>query len=330
MSFIINEEMPLIVQNYALYLRNIKGRGSKTVNEYCLDIRTLLRYIKKSRGLANDVYDMRNVSVRNIDIDFIRTITTTEIFEFMNYVADERNNMASTRQRKTSSLKGFFAYLNVHEKLLAEDPTENLTPPKKKKTLPKFLTLDQCHELLDAVDGPDKERDFCIITIFLNCGLRLTELVSINIDDLVYTSKSNYIIINGKGEKERIVYLNEACIEAIAVYMAVRPKDGLKGTDRNALFISKQHKRISVKTVQFIVKKNLDKIGLGNAGYSVHKLRHTAATLMYQYGKVDIKVLQDILGHENLGTTQIYTHTSSEMMKNASESNPLSTVKPNK
>ena len=322
MSFSIKAEMPFIVQQYALYLRNIRGLSAHTVDEYCMDLRTFFRFIKRDRGLSGAEKNMEAISVNDVDLDLIRSITTLDIFEFMNFVADSRNNMSSTRQRKSSSLKSFFKYLTVHEKLLMENPTENLTPPKKKKSLPHFLSLEQSIELLNAVEGPDKERDYCILVLFLNCGMRLSELVGINISDVLHNNST--IRILGKGNKERIVYLNQACLEAIESYLKVRPKDGVK--DRNALFLSNRKTRISPKTVQFIVKKYLDKIGLSGPGYSVHKLRHTAATLMYRHGHVDIRVLQDILGHENLGTTEIYTHTSSTQMEDAANANPLSKV----
>ncbi len=326
MSFSIKDEMPYIVQEYAMYLRNIKGLSGKTVNEYCMDLRTFFRFMKRSRGLTEPDRLWEDISVQDIDVDFLRTVKTYDIFEFMNFVADDRNNMSSTRQRKSSTLKSFFKYLTVHEKLLEENPTENLTPPKKKKALPHFLSLEQSIELLNAVDGPDQERDRCILTLFLNCGMRLSELVSINISDVLHNNSTLRIL--GKGNKERIVYLNQACMTSIEAYLAVRPKDGV--IDRNALFLSNRRTRISPKTVQFLVKKYLDKIGLGGPGYSVHKLRHTAATLMYRYGDVDIRVLQDILGHANLGTTEIYTHTSSNQMEAAINANPLARMTPKK
>ena len=188
--------------------------------------------------------------------------------------------------------------------------------------MPKYLTLEQSLELLNAVDGKFKERDYCILTIFLNCGLRLAELVSLNMSSI---RSDNTMVVTGKGNKERVVYLNEACIAALNSWRSVRPNDGLK--DRDALFISGHHNRISRESVQKMVQKYLRKIGLEAQGYSCHKLRHTAATLMYQHGEVDIRVLKDVLGHENLGTTQIYTHISSEQLKNASDKNPLANVK---
>ena len=321
MAFSIKDEMSSTVQQYAMYLRNIKGLSPKTAEQYCLDLRTFFRYIKINLGLVDKNTPVEKISVQDIELDIIKRISAYQIFEFMNYAADERNNIGSTRQRKSSVLKSFFKYL-VHEGLIEEDPTESLTPPKSKKALPHFLSLEQSIELLNAVDGSDQERDRCIIILFLNCGMRLSELVGINISDIVRNNDTLRIL--GKGNKERIVYLNEACLEAIDSYLKVRPKDGV--IDRNALFLSARKQRISPKTVQFIVKKYLKRIGLGGPGYSVHKLRHTAATLMYRYGDVDIRVLQDILGHENLGTTEIYTHTSSEQMENAINSNPLAKI----
>ena len=323
MSFSIKLEMSPLVQQYAMYLRNIKGLSAKTVDEYCMDLRTLFRFLKNNWGLEQPGVPLEEIPVHDVGLEFVSRIKTYDVFEFMNFVADERNNMSSTRQRKSSSLKSFFKYLTIHENLLQENPTENLTPPKKKKALPHFLSLEQSIELLQAVEGPDAERDRCILTLFLNCGMRLAELVSINISDVLYNNSTLRII--GKGNKERIVYLNQACLDSINSYLAVRPKDGV--IDCNALFLSNRKTRISPKTVQAMVKKYLDKIGLSGPGYSVHKLRHTAATLMYRYGDVDIRVLQDILGHANLGTTEIYPHTSSSQMEDAINANPLAKVK---
>ena len=202
-----------------------------------------------------------------------------------------------------------------------------LETPKLKKSQPKYLTLDESLKLLGSVDGKHKERDYCILVLFLNCGLRLSELVSINYNDI---RDNNTITITGKGNKQRTIYLNDACMDAIKNYIAVRPKDGLKEKDKDALFLSSRLQRISPKTVQHIVYEYLDKAGLGNRGFSAHKLRHTAATLMYQHGHVDVLVLKDILGHENLGTTEIYTHIVDEQLRKASEANPLAEVRASK
>ena len=315
-------EMPYIVKQYITYQRNVKGRAAKTLNEYCLDLRTFFRFMKKHKMLVSDSVPFDEIRIIDIDEEFIKSISNFDIYEFMNYSADERNNIASTRQRKTSAIKGFFKYLTVHEGLIKENPAENLSAPKKRKSLPKFLTLEQSLELLKAVEGPNKERDYCILTILLNCGLRLSELVGINYTSII--RNNNTLRVVGKGNKERIVYLNESCLTAVDEYIKVRPKDAVK--DKNALFLSNRLTRISPKTVQHLVYFYLEKIGLSGAGYSVHKLRHTAATLMHQNG-VDIRVLQDILGHENLGTTEIYTHIVNKQMEEAVNKNPLSKVK---
>lgn len=319
------KEAPNIIKEFLGYLQTIKGKSSKTVDEYYIDLRTFFRYIKISRNLVDSNTPFEKINISDVDIKLIETITLTDIFEYMNYLMDKRKNGASTRSRKSSSLRTFFKYLTNKTGKLKSNPLLELENPKLKSSLPKYLTLEQSIELLNSIDGDFKERDYCIITLFLNCGMRLSELVGINLSDI---KNDNTLRITGKGNKERMIYLNNACISSIENYKKVRLVDGV--IDKNALFISKQKKRISPKTVQYIVNKYLKKIGLNNQGYSVHKLRHTAATLMYQYGKVDIRILKDILGHENLGTTQIYTHISSEQMKQASIANPLSKESRNK
>lgn len=313
-------EAPPILREFLGYIGTIKGKSPKTVEEYYLDLRTFFRYIKKSRGLVPPETDFEAVGIADIDLDLIKTIDLTQVFEYMNFLSTERKNGADTRSRKVASLRSFFRYLTAKTGKLKTNPVEELETPKLKKSLPKFLTLEQSIELLSAAEGA---RDYCILVLFLNCGMRLSELVGLNLSDI--RLREGTMKITGKGNKERIVYLNDACLAALRSYLAVRPKDGL--LDRNALFISKQRKRISPKTVQYLVKKYLGRIGLGGRGYSVHKLRHTAATLMYQQGHVDIRVLKDILGHQNLGTTEIYTHVSSEQMARAAQANPLAKIR---
>lgn len=314
---------PEIIRDFLGYLQVVKGKSPNTVWEYYLDLRTFFRYLKQKRGLTPSDIPFSEIDIQDIDLDFIRKVTLTEVYEYMNFLTEVRGNKAAARSRKVSSLRTYFKYLTNKVTKLEKNPIEELETPKQKKSLPKYLTLEQCLELLADVNGPYAERDYCILTLFLNCGMRLSELVGLNLTDVQKGSDSLRIV--GKGNKERIVYLNDACKDAINRYMRVRPADHL--TDRNALFISRQRKRISPKTVQALVKKYLGDIGLNGPGYSVHKLRHTAATLMYQHGHVDIRVLKEILGHENLGTTEIYTHLSSEQMENAAQSNPLSKVK---
>ncbi len=312
-----------IIRDYLLYMQTVKGKSPKTVDEYFSDIRTFFRFIKINRGIVNSTTPFDEIRVDDINLEIIRTITLQDAYEFMNYLMRDRNNNASTRSRKTSSLKSFFNYLTVKKHLLDNDPVKELETPKRKKSLPKYLTLEQSIELLNSVDGKYKERDYCILTLFLNCGLRLSELVGLNVTDIRPDGTARIL---GKGNKERIIYLNNACVTAVTEYLKIRPMDGVK--DRNALFISSHLKRMSPKTVQALVYKYLEKIGLDSQGYSCHKLRHTAATLMYQHGNVDIRVLKEILGHENLGTTEIYTHLNTQQMENAANSTPLSKMQP--
>jgi site-specific recombinase XerD len=268
---------------------------------------------------------MEEINILDIDINQIRTVKLLDVFEYMNYLVSERKNMASTRSRKVSSLKSFFKFLTNKAQQLDINPMEELETPKKKKSLPIFLTLEQSKLLLNIVDqygGSNRERDYCIITLFLNCGMRLSELVGVNINDI---RLDGTLKITGKGDKERIIYVNDACKTAIDRYLNIRLN--YKAKDKNAMFISRNNNRISPKTVQFLLNKYLTLSGLQGQGFSVHKLRHTAATLMYQYGDVDIRILKDILGHENLGTTEIYTHLSDKQMQDAVKSNPLSDIK---
>jgi len=313
-------ELPIVVRDYITYLQTIKSRSSATVNEYYTDLRTFFRFLKVKRKLVDSKIDFEQIKLDDIDIDFIKTVTLADAYEFLVFCKSERDNNDKTRARKCSSLRSFFNYLTNKCQLLEINPMLQLELPKTKKSLPKYLTLDQSLDLLNSVDGEYKERDFCILTLFLNCGFRLSELCGLNINDI---HSDNTIRVVGKGNKERIVYFNDACLDAINAYLRVRPVDGVPAEHKRALFLSRLKRRISNKTVQHIVYKSLEKIGLSEQGYSVHKLRHTAATLMYQYGNVDIRVLKDILGHENLGTTQIYTHLSNEQIKNAVEANPL-------
>ncbi|WP_411676797.1 tyrosine recombinase XerC [Caproicibacter sp.] len=316
-------EAPPVVREFLGYIGTIRGKSPKTVEEYYLDLRTFFRYIKLQRGLVPPGTKFEKIKISDVTIDLVKTIDLTQVFEYMNYLSSERSNSSATRSRKVSSLRSFFKYLTNKAGKLENNPVKELETPKTKKSLPKYLSLEQSLELLSKVEGKTRERDYCILVLFLNCGMRLSELVGLNLTDL--HEGNSTVKITGKGNKERIVYLNEACHDAIKRYLAVRPREGL--IDKNALFISGQRKRISPKTVQYLVKKYLSEIDLGGPGYSVHKLRHTAATLMYQHGHVDIRVLKDILGHENLSTTEIYTHLSNEQMETAAQANPLSHVK---
>ena len=315
------DEASKTVRGFLVYMETIRGKSPRTVNEYAIDLRTFFRFIKKRRNLCEDTEEFEDIAVYDVDVSLISSVSLEDIYEYLLYITNERHNNASTRSRKVSSLRTFYKYCCNKINIVKENPTRNLEAPKKKKSLPKYLSLEESIDLLSNIDGSYQERNYCILTLFLNCALRLSELVGIDLNDI----HNDYLRVTGKGNKERNIYLNKACVDAIERYKAVRPAEGLK--DKNAFFISRLGKRISPKTVQWIVKKYLAEAGLNGKGYSVHKLRHTAATLMYQQGGVDIRVLQEILGHENLSTTEIYTHLSSKQTKQAIESSPLANFK---
>ena len=318
-----------VVERFLRYKRVIQGRSKKTVDEYGLDLRTFFRYLISAReGSVPEEEEFEKISIACVDDEFVRSVTTLEILEFMAFCANERGNNAAARSRKLSAIKSFFKYLTVSEKLLPQNPANDIESPKKKKSLPKFLSLEESLALLQSVlDDPEsktKERDYCILTLSLNCGMRLSELVGINLSDVDRELRSLRVV--GKGNKERIVYLNDACRDAMKNYLRVRGKD-VEIKDKNAFFLSSRHQRISVKTVQWMAYKYFSAAGLDYKQYSVHKLRHTAATLMYQEGGVDVLTLKEILGHEQLNTTQIYTHASNKLMEDAMQHNPLAEVK---
>lgn len=315
---------PSCIFEYLNYNSIIKNRSDLTVNEYANDLFTFFRFLKQLRGLVPEETPFEEIEIKDLTIDLISSVTLNDAYMFLVYCKDDRDNNEKTRARKATTLRMFYKYLTVQKRLLKENPLQELDSPKIKKSLPKYLTLDESLRLLNAVDGKFKERDFCIITLFLNCGMRLSELVSLNLSDI---RSNNTMVVTGKGNKERTIYLNDACIDAINAYLPFRPVDGVKAKDKDALFISRQKGRISPKTVQFIVKSTLEKAGLQDRDLSTHKLRHTAATLMYQHGNVDVLAIKEMLGHESLSTTQIYTHIMDEQLQKAAAANPLSTVK---
>lgn len=331
MAYSVNlDEFSPIIREFAAYKSAIQNCSKKTVDEYLLDLRTFFRFlIAKDLGISPESEEFTEISILSVDIEYIKKITTERIYDFMLYAGNVRDNMWASRARKLSAIKGLFKFLTVKRGYLDENPVANIEAPKPKKTLPKFLSLDEALTLIETVrnDVASKTRlrDLCIITLFLNCGMRLNELVGININDV----EKNYehVRVVGKGAKERIIYLNDACRTVLCEYIEnVRMTEKYRGVTDKALFLSNREKRISDKMVQSMVYKYLDMSGLGSKNYSVHKLRHTAATLMYQTGNVDIRVLKDILGHEQLSTTQIYTHVNDKQMMMAMTQNPLANV----
>lgn len=316
-------EIPLILEDYLNYLETIKGVSPTTVKEYFLDLRTFFRFLKIRYKLVNSSTPFNEIEIKDIDIDIIKKINLQDLHAFISYVDKNRNNGNYSKSRKIASLKSFFSYLYSKVNLLEKNPAENLEFPKRDTRHPVHLTLEESQLLLNTVLKNKNElyrkRDYAIITLFLNCGLRLSELASIDINKI----KNDTLTVIGKGNKERTIYLNDSCIEAINSYLEVRPKDAI---DKDALFISKRKLRLSNRAIQHLIKKYLSQSGLDTSIYSAHKLRHTAATLMYKYGDVDIRALQAILGHENVSTTQIYTHIDDERLRKAVRSNPLANI----
>lgn len=310
-------DIPVFLKDFLIYIEVIQGKSKATANEYLRDLRTFFRYIKCKFNFAS-FDDFENIPIYDVTIELLEKIDLSFLYEYMYYVSSQRKNSANARARKVSSLKSFFKYLTSKANLLSDNPAKNLDAPKIPAQLPKYLTLDESLRLLDGVNGEFEIRNYCILTLFLNCGLRVSELTGINISSI---TDDKFTVI-GKGNKERTIYLNQACRTAIDEYLKVRPHEGV--IDRDALFLSKRKTRISVKMVQIVVKNALEAAGLDTKMYSAHKLRHTAATLLYKHGHVDVRALQEILGHKHLSTTQIYTHVSNDQLRDAILKNPLS------
>ena len=321
-------DCPQVLREFLVYHETIKGQSPRTIAEYYLDLRVFLRFMKLMRGEMPVRTRLDDIPIRDIDLNFISQITTADIFDFLSYLANDRNAnpdspsseygiSAGARARKLSAIKSFYKYLTVRTKQLQDNPVADLEYPKLRKSLPKYLTLEQSAALLQSVSGANEKRDYAILMLFLNCGIRRSELVGLNLTD-VYEDR---IRVVGKGNKERFVYFGAACRKAIDAYLDERNKIIL--SDNRALFGSRDHNRISVSAVHRLVKKAMLQAGLDSTQFSAHKLRHTAATMMLS-GGVDVKTVQEVLGHENLNTTQIYTHIENTELKIAAEANPLS------
>lgn len=323
------EKNPSFVNSFLDYSITILNKSPNSIKEYNYDLTMFLKFIKMHFKMTKET-DFKNIEIDDITINTIKKIKLDDIHSFLAYLTNNFNSKAATRARKVSTIRIFFDYLCQNVNLLEINPAQNLKTPKLDKRLPKYLSLDDSQKLLNVSSNEDNrnsERDHAIITLFLNCGMRLSELVGINIKDIDFGECKLNVI--GKGNKERTIYLNKACIKAINEYLYVRPKEGIKHDSKHsekALFLSERRERISNRTVQYIVDKELTQAGLDSRKYSVHKLRHTAATLMYQYGEVDIRALQELLGHKSISTTEIYTHVSNEQVRNAVERNPLANL----
>lgn len=323
------QDCPQVLREFLSYHETIKGQSKRTVSEYYLDIRMFLRFVKLMRNELPVNTPLEDVPIKDVDLDFVRSISSIEVFDFLSFLANDRVPEGShndpgigsaARARKLSAIKSFYNYLSVSTKQIKENPVKDIEFPKIRRSLPKYLTLEESTTLLKSVSGPNQKRDFAILMLFLNCGIRRSELVGLNLTD-VYDDR---IRVVGKGNKERIVYMGASCRKAIDEYLVERNKIVL--SDNRALFGSRDKNRISVTAVHRLVKKHLLEAGMDSTQFSAHKLRHTAATLMLSNG-VDLKTLQEVLGHENLNTTQIYTHVESTELKIAAEANPLSKIK---
>ena len=326
-------EAPDIIKQFLTYHETICGHSKKTVDEYFLDLRTFFRFLKQSRGLADKSAVLDDIDISDVDLTMVSSVTLTDIYEYLAFLARDRiknHNSpdsgkgleASSRARKIAAIRSFYKYLTNKVHMLEENPVADLDSPRIPKTLPHYLSLDESRALLNAVDGKNKERDFAILMVFLSCGVRISELVGLDVTDI--GNNYEYIRVTGKGNKERILYLNDACADALKDYVSVRA--GTVPASMKALFVSRLHKRMSTDAVHNLVKKYIAAAGLDSTKYSAHKLRHTAATLMLQNG-VDVRTLQEVLGHEHLNTTQIYTHTDNSEMRLAARANPLSSFK---
>lgn len=325
-------DSPRILIDFLIYHETIRGHSKNTVNEYYLDLRNFLRYLKILRNIVPRDTDLDKISILDVDVAFLQQVTLIEVYEYLAYLSRDRVKnknaddtqyglTATSRARKIASIRSFFKYLTVKARLLEENPIADLDSPKIPKSLPRYLTLEESQQLLTAIDGKNKTRDYCIICLFLNCGLRISEIVGLNVSDV----RNDSLRVIGKGNKTRIVYLNDACIAALNAYLSERKL--IAAIDKNALFLSNRRKRMSTDAVHAMVKKTLKAAGLDETKYSSHKLRHTAATLMLSNG-VDVRTLQEVLGHDHLNTTQIYTHVDNTELRIAAAANPLGSFVP--
>lgn len=317
-------EYPALFHSFGSYKTVVQNRSVNTVSDYLSDLRLFFRYLRMSReNLPAEQFSKIDISC--VDLAYASSVKKSEIYEFLNFMTEHGKNHAGARARKLSAIKAFYKYLTVATGQLSENPARDIEGPKIKQALPKFLSYEESLTLLQTVqndtESKTRRRDYTMITLFLNCGMRLSELVGISLSDIDPALQTIRVV--GKGSKERILYLNDACRQSLTLYLQQRR--GMQSTkeDRKALFLSSRGQRISPKTVQWVVYKYLNAAGFSNRKLSVHKLRHTAATLMYQSGQVDVRVLKEILGHEQLNTTQIYTHVSSEQLQRAMQANPL-------
>ena len=315
-------DIPDILRDFLEYHSTVRGHSDKTVVGYYMDLKILFRYIKRRRRLVPPDVPFNEIDITDIDLDFIKSVKIEELYRYQSFSPETTDSgtslSAASRCRRTSSVKSFYNYLTTKRHLLDFNVCQELDMPKRQKSLPKYLEEAECERLLAACDGQFALRDYCMLMLFMSCGLRISELVSLNLTDIY----EDHLRVLGKGNKERVIYFADGCREAIDDYLCVRNADKASDEDKNALFLSRENRRISVRSVQKMVDKTLLKAGLDASRYSPHKLRHTAATLMLKNG-VDTRALQEVLGHSNLNTTQIYTHLDNAALHEAAMANTI-------
>ena len=312
------EDCPYYLNDFLTYLKAVKDRGDRTIEAYYIDIRTFLRYLCIKHRTAKES-DFKDIPISDVPIEWVESFSLNEAYLYLVYLSENRKNSVTTRARKCSALKQFYSYLHKKAALIRSDPMTDLELPRVKQALPKFLTTEQSIQLLCEVDSKHKARDYCMLMLFLSCGMRLSELVGLDLKD--YSKENRTLRLFGKGRKERIVYLNDLCIEALDDYINnYRPQ-----IEEQAIFLSAYNKRINKRRVQQIVEEQLKIAGLSNLGITTHKLRHTAATMMYK-GGVDTLVLKEVLGHKSISTTEIYTHISNTELQKAAEASPIASM----
>ncbi|MCL2109746.1 MAG: tyrosine-type recombinase/integrase [Oscillospiraceae bacterium] len=328
-----NDAPPYLLE-FLNYTATVKGRSENTIISYYYDLKKYLRFLRMRTGGAS--LDFEEIKISDISAEIVKNTGLNDVLEFLHFISSERENSAKSRARCATALRQFYNYLTHYKMWFSANPLERLEMPSLKKPLPKYLSLEQAKLLLLMASETAKitdVRDFCILTLFLNCGLRLSELVGLNLHD--YRRERDFdtdevtraLRVTGKGSKERVIYLNNASAAALDRYLEHRAEilaaSKNASTGEKAIFISRLGRRITNRRVEQIVNATMQKADLDGLGFSPHKLRHTAATLMFQNG-VDVRVLKEVLGHENLGTTQIYTHVANKQIKEAMEKNPLS------
>jgi integrase/recombinase XerD len=302
-----NIELHQSVTDFLDYCRTIKGLSDESISGYYNDLKMFFDYIKQLKK-------------KNITDRLIKNIELQDLHKFMTYLEKDCGNNARTRCRKVSTLKSYFEYLQNVTKLIISNPSYSLRKPKVPKTKPVAMSIQECEKLLNSLDKDSYfyYRDRCILMIFLQCGLRLSELINIKVSDV----QNIRMIINGKGNKERDAFLSESCIKSIDDYLEVRNDEEVSEEDKEYLFLSREKNKISKRAVQSLVKKHMEDAGLDTNKYHTHSTRHTFATIAYDQG-ADIIKLSELLGHSNVNTSKIYITLKEEELREITNKNPL-------